>query len=69
MYLVVFYTQDGHVPSTRTSKPDELVERLIQNCVEKGMWVEPPLFPGYPAEYIVYRNGKRVSSFTVKEIA
>lgn len=67
MFRVVFYASE-YIPSQKTSNPESLVEELIQNFVAKGMWVEPPLFPGYPAEYRVYKGGRRVSSFTIKEI-
>lgn len=67
MFKVVFYTSDNYKPVVRTSNPEALVEQTIQNYNSKGMWVEPPLFPGYPAEYVVYRNGRRVAGFTVKE--
>lgn len=67
MFKVIFYTSDKYKPVVRTSNPESLVEQTIRNYTSKGMWVQQPLFPGYPAEYVVYRGGKRVASFTVKE--
>lgn len=66
-YVVVFTSNDSPPATVRTSKPEELVEQTIQRYNARGMWVEPPLLPGYPMEYIVYKDGRRVSSFTVKE--
>lgn len=69
MFVVVFYTSDGYKAPVRTSNPEVLVEKQIENWLSKGFWVEPPLFPEYPREYLVYKGGKRVASMTVKEEA
>jgi hypothetical protein len=69
VFRVTFYTSDGHRPSLTTSDPERTVEEQIRNWNSRGYWVQVPLIPEYPREYIVYRNGKRVASMTVKEIA